>query len=1187
MMNIIASFFKKSRFYKLLLLSAMLLYMSFISISLSGCVAAAPLVVASEIGMTGMVFANSPIVSATVTVYNAATGALVTTTTTGTDGTYSVSGLPNNVTYYVVATGGTLNGNPVNPYVYLLSVFNPQAPNNPKTTTGSYIIDLNESITVASLFAMVQDGAATSPISVNSSGQVSINTTISTTIINNAATTINSTFNTSSSNYNSSTAPPTLSTTAPNYNNISALGNALASCVNTSANCATFADATGDTPSTNSIMGVINAIMAPYEGSTTVNIAKLNTLAIGYAPSSPTLSTATSVAYTVSGTVNGGYGPLASAEVNLYEVLPTPTPSSSPLAAATTDSSGSYSFTYTYNLPSNATVSTAAPSFFVTAKASSGNLLYTAFNGSSSSPASITDDIDELTSAQFAYYLNSVGGSMTTSGILIPSSGVSNFTSGIANININETLPSSLSSSADDELYEVASALASCVQSSASYCSASTSLLPSSYVKGQGLFAYDLVLEYSATEAKALLAINAGMASMIPLAWAVPAAPASLTATPGNTQVSLSWSAVTGATSYNIYDSTSSGGPYTKVASSTNTSYSVTGLANGTAYYFVVTAVNSSGESGYSNQASATPVSPPVSAAMTAAMVYSLNTGASSPVIDEYSIDPATGVINPTASSVATGSGAYNLEFNGAGTFAYTMDSSHNLWIYSVSGGALTYVGKDTPTQYLGTALPSGASVDFATRGDTLYFVVGTNSPPYTHYAVPISSSGTPNASSEVVISNGALVGNGITYNNRNNILFIISPSSGVYNLEAFTLDPATGMITSATPVSTISLNSNPPYYVYKIPNSSNGMYIVDNYSITTTTATTSTTTTTTTSYSEIYDISLSTATGALTEIGSYTLQNPGYGFYYIVPNQTDLYLNDTSGDIYGCVNTSSSFSCSEVEPYSYLPSSSYIYMFFMDSTLYAGSQVLYPFTINSDGSLTLQTADEITAPANTYVQYYPMASDSALLAVNNLYNSSTTPVTQSSSVISYAVNPGGLVFPSTGVTTSISSSAEAAVGFINGGGNLMASAFDSSNNTAVLYDYLINSNGTLGSSPSTATVTITPPSGYSLAYFGISTGFPYNNNDYAYYLTSNNYYMNSGLCSAYPNECFTPSSAVYGTAYFYNTNSFETGIYGWQITSSGLTLMNGGTPIITKVPYFNEFFSSGTPLVISGGISS
>ena len=91
-----------------------------------------------------------------------------------------------------------------------------------------------------------------------------------------------------------------------------------------------------------------------------------------------------------------------------------------------------------------------------------------------------------------------------------------------------------------------------------------------------------------------------------------PSAPTGLSATAGNAQVSLSWTASTGATSYNVKRSTTNGGPYSTVASPTGTSYTNTGLTNGTTYYYVVTAVNANGESGNSNQASATPSGGPV-----------------------------------------------------------------------------------------------------------------------------------------------------------------------------------------------------------------------------------------------------------------------------------------------------------------------------------------------------------------------------------------------------------------------------------------------------------------------------------------------------------------------------------------------------------------------------------------------
>jgi fibronectin type 3 domain-containing protein len=91
---------------------------------------------------------------------------------------------------------------------------------------------------------------------------------------------------------------------------------------------------------------------------------------------------------------------------------------------------------------------------------------------------------------------------------------------------------------------------------------------------------------------------------------AVPPAPAGLAALAGNAQVVLNWTASVGASSYNVYQGTAAGAEsITPVASGvTAATATVTGLTNGTAYFFKVVAVNSAGSSGYSNEASATPM---------------------------------------------------------------------------------------------------------------------------------------------------------------------------------------------------------------------------------------------------------------------------------------------------------------------------------------------------------------------------------------------------------------------------------------------------------------------------------------------------------------------------------------------------------------------------------------------------
>jgi Protein of unknown function (DUF1573)/Abnormal spindle-like microcephaly-assoc'd, ASPM-SPD-2-Hydin len=85
--------------------------------------------------------------------------------------------------------------------------------------------------------------------------------------------------------------------------------------------------------------------------------------------------------------------------------------------------------------------------------------------------------------------------------------------------------------------------------------------------------------------------------------------PTTITLTGGSHLVDLSWMPSTSAVvGYNVYRGTASGGPYTILNSSpiAGTTYTDTSVQPGQTYYYVVTAVSSSGlQSVYSNQASA------------------------------------------------------------------------------------------------------------------------------------------------------------------------------------------------------------------------------------------------------------------------------------------------------------------------------------------------------------------------------------------------------------------------------------------------------------------------------------------------------------------------------------------------------------------------------------------------------
>jgi NHL repeat len=104
--------------------------------------------------------------------------------------------------------------------------------------------------------------------------------------------------------------------------------------------------------------------------------------------------------------------------------------------------------------------------------------------------------------------------------------------------------------------------------------------------------------------------VSSAEASATPL-FSLPPTISHIAATNGS--VSLEWSISTGAKSYNVKRSTTSGSEVT-ITNVSSTSYTDTTVVNGTTYYYVISAVNLGGDGTNSLEVSATPPLPPVTA---------------------------------------------------------------------------------------------------------------------------------------------------------------------------------------------------------------------------------------------------------------------------------------------------------------------------------------------------------------------------------------------------------------------------------------------------------------------------------------------------------------------------------------------------------------------------------------------
>jgi len=163
--------------------------------------------------------------------------------------------------------------------------------------------------------------------------------------------------------------------------------------------------------------------------------------------------------------------------------------------------------------------------------------------------------------------------------------------------------------------------------------------------------------------------------------WNAAAAPTGLKATAANGQVFLSWNATSGAASYNVKRSSTTGTGYVIMASGvTNTNYDDVSLTNNTTYYYVVSAESGGNESPNSSEVSATPG-------------LLANFGFETPSLGSYQYNPTGASWTFTASSGVNGSGisANNSGFTAGNPFA--PQGSQVAFLQGVSSVSQTILG--------------------------------------------------------------------------------------------------------------------------------------------------------------------------------------------------------------------------------------------------------------------------------------------------------------------------------------------------------------------------------------------------------------------------------------------------------------------------------------------------------------
>jgi len=233
----------------------------------------------------------------------------------------------------------------------------------------------------------------------------------------------------------------------------------------------------------------------------------------------------------------------------------------------------------------------------------------------------------------------------------------------------------------------------------------------------------------------------------------IPASPGGLAASAVNGQVLLNWNPVANASGYYVKRSLVSGGSYTVIFTNlTSSTFTNTGLANGTTYYYVVSSFNQAGAGTNSTEVSAKPL--PIPAVPTGLMAVVTN-------------------------------GQIVLQWN-ASTYA----ASYNVFRSVIPGGYAPLTNNIVSTNYTdGSAVP----------GTTYYYsVAATNMTGQSAYSGQASATVPPPAFGAISLSGTNLIVNGTNGTAGKNYLVLMSgnlalPSSNWTVVATNTFGPGGG----------------------------------------------------------------------------------------------------------------------------------------------------------------------------------------------------------------------------------------------------------------------------------------------------------------------------------------------------------------------------------------------------------